>query len=457
VRIDPGDFNEINRSAVKSPRYVIEVATDFLSTSFWYVTSHADCYLPSGLTNSSPNVYSGLISKISGTTQRIDPINASSTIGAIEITLTDSDGLTSRLQSLEGTYVDAAEGLKGRRVRIYMGFSEALFWEDYVLVATQVIASISYGEGQWAFSLSDIQRAMRTEIFDVAVTKLAATIMRDDRPTTVRVANTNQFTMYEQTAEFDDVIPSVGYFRIGDEIFRYTGKSNTTFTGVIRGMFGSVTQDHKVDTGKEAPDVTEFVHLQMPAPKLLYALLTGDLIGQPGKRLPEKWHMGINQAYIDYARLLSVSILAGWMNPDALDNRRANVYVRFQGLEKTDGKTFIEREILLLLGGFLVVSNDGSLRLTKMSNISASSEYVGVLNETNVVKAGTVVFDYQKIINNIRIQWAYDVVFKRFLKTNVLLDATSIGHHGKSNVKDLSFRGLYGTRSEEHTSELQSR
>ncbi len=438
MRADTDSFELKNKSASKDPRYTVEIAFDPANTDLHYFTSHADSATPAGAT-----VTSGVIKGLSGTSQSVSPEKALATIGTISFDVVDSGDA---VRSLQYTKLQFGKGLRGMRVRVYVGF-DGLAWADYSLIQTQIIESVSYSKGAYSFKCSDIQREARKNVFDFAETTLSASVGISD--TTVNVYNTSDFEALEHSSGFSDA-PSqtVFYFKIKDEIIRATGKTSTSFTGCTRGVLNTKAAVHNIDSSAATDRRTkleEYVYLELPASKLIYAILTGDLLGQ-STTLPASWHLGISTSYVRQSDFSDVGV--DWYDAS---NDANGVVLRFEGLGKQDGKKFIEQEILLLLGAFSPVYSDGALGLKRMVSVLSKSGYVTQLDESNVVSHSALTHDMPAIFNYIEIQWNWDDTKERFTRRNSLVDATSLAVNGQSKKLDFKFRGLHGSRSSTET------
>lgn len=434
MRSDTAAFAAKNQATSKDPRYTVELAFDSANTILAYFTSHSDAATPGGGTT-----FAGVLEGLSGTSQRIDPDKGNSTIGDIGFTVVDLAGAVS---DQLGAQLVLGRSTRLQRVRVYAGY-EGLAFADYTLLATQIVDAISLNDGAYRFTCADVQRIMRKDIFDLATTTLAASLT--DTDTTVQVYNTSAFDLVAHGTSYSDA-PSatVGYIRVDDEIIRYTGKTATTFTGCTRGVLNTRAAVHNVDAAA-APErrskVEEVVYLEMPAVKLAYAILTGNLEGQSGATLPSKWHLGVPTSYVRLADFTGIGADL-W---DTTDDAKGFV-ARFEGLTKTDGKQFIERELMLLLGTFMPIYNDGALGLRRMASVLAGAAYVAVLDPQSVVSHGDLKHDFGALHNAIQIDWNWELVQKRFTRTTVLLDADSVTVHGDAPTLKLAFRGLHGGR-----------
>lgn len=434
MRSDTAAFAAKNQATSKDPRYTVELAFDSANTILAYFTSHSDAATPGGGTT-----FAGVLEGLSGTSQRIDPDKGNSTIGDIGFTVVDLAGAVS---DQLGAQLVLGRSTRLQRVRVYAGY-EGLAFADYTLLATQIVDAISLNDGAYRFTCADVQRIMRKDIFDLATTTLAASLT--DTDTTVQVYNTSAFDLVAHGTSYSDA-PSatVGYIRVDDEIIRYTGKTATTFTGCTRGVLNTRAAVHNVDAAA-APErrskVEEVVYLEMPAVKLAYAILTGNLEGQSGATLPSKWHLGVPTSYVRLADFTAIGADL-W---DTTDDAKGFV-ARFEGLTKTDGKQFVERELMLLLGTFMPIYNDGALGLRRMASVLAGAAYVAVLDPQSVVSHGDLKHDFGALHNAIQIDWNWELVQKRFTRTTVLLDADSVTVHGDAPTLKLAFRGLHGGR-----------
>ncbi len=230
-----------------------------------------------GMTNVPGNVTQGVLTDISASTQRLFPDEGRSTIGTLSFSAIDlNSDLTADLRSQFTTYGSP----RGREVRVFTGdtsnFNELVRVETYV-----VDDAVAFERRGYSFRCSDRTREEKVSIFDKATTRLDATLAVD--ATTMTVVDSTGFETVAHTASFSDAPSStVGYLlvRKTGEIIRYTGKTATTFTGLTRGVLNTNAAEVVVDVGTASdrrPEIEEFIYLEMPAPHLLYAILTGSI------------------------------------------------------------------------------------------------------------------------------------------------------------------------------------
>lgn len=436
MRNDPPVYVIANEIPNKEPRYTIEIARNLSSTEFFYITSHEDSTTPDG-SDTIPGVVE--TRGISSTSQQLNPDEGRATIGRLTIRAVDVGGeLTEEFHELDS--------LRGRRVRVYMGYAlqdgGLTAWEDYTLAQTQIIDSVKFDRGAYVLQCSDVQRSARNDIFDLAETTLAQSISLGD--TVVEVYDTSKFQMLSHGPSYSDAPnQTVGYFKIGDMVVRYTGMTSTSFTGCTLGVLGTKAEAIEIDdeTDPERREkVEEFVYIELPGPKIAYALLTGSLYGE-GKSIPSGWHLGMSGQYVRTSDFVNIG--NDWWDPN--DDERGRI-LRFEGLKKTDAKKFLEQEIYLLLGAYSPVHSNGELGLRRMSSILADAPHVVYLDERHIVSHSDLTYDMGAIHNQIVIRWNWSDTRENYTRTNALVDAESISKHGAAPVKTMEFRGLHGSR-----------
>jgi len=425
MRTDPAAFAAANVASIKEPRFVVRI--DYASPV--YITSHV------GISGVSGTVIDGALLEPSIISQRLNPIDGRSEIGSASFSVVDLGGaLTDEIRSRLG----AASGLRDKQVAFFLGYA-GLAFSDFVLVGTQRVTEAQFDKGRYQISCADIQRSAKKDIFELAETTLAQSLSATD--TTVAVSSTAGFTAVFHGPTYSDAAnTTVGYVKIRDEVIRYTGKTATTFTGCTRGVLGTIAAAYEVDAATPAArreKVTEHVYLELPAVKIAYAILTGQLYGDAAT-LPASWHLGIDTS------LIRTSDFTG-IGGDLWDGANAGVVIRFEGLKKTDGKKFLEEEICRLLGVFMPVYADGAWGLRRAARVLSDAATVATLDESNSVQVGELVHDMDELHNVFRIFWNWNG--SDYTRTTALIDATSAATHGKADPLDLKFKGLYGGRA----------
>ncbi|WP_444907881.1 hypothetical protein ACJJIR_07625 [Microbulbifer sp. SSSA008] len=429
-------FDLHNQAPQRQLRLVIEIGYDLPL----YISSHTD--IP-GL---PANAILGTLKKCSSTSQKIIPEQGLAQIGAISFEVVD---IAAQLSYVLRDELEQGRGIKGSTVRLYQGFA-GLAWEDFRLEQTQIAEeSISYTNGIYRVRCRDIQREMRSDIFVLNSTRLAADFSKSD--VTLQVYDASSFEPNPHTSAYGDAPnQSVYYLKIkyqdGFEIVRATGKTDSSFTGCSRGLFGTYARDHILpeDSDDESGvEVEEFVYLEGPGPQLAYALLTGAILGTDDA-LPSNWHLGIDPSYV--VRDQFENIGSDWYKPS--DHSKGKI-LRFDGLEETDGKKFIETEINLLLGAFMPVNAAGQLGFRRMAGVLADSGSVATIGPDDVTSLGELKYSLAGVRNVFSVEWSW---FEqpgfdgKYLRTNHVLDADSIAVHGEAKQHTLAFRGLHNSR-----------
>ncbi len=406
----------------------------------YFLTSHPQA--DSAIITGAPVIYD-VIRDVSGTTQQLYPDEARATIGAMSFDVIDkSINITTKVY----TKLADGYGLKGKRARLYMGF-DGLTFSEYELRWTQIVDSVSFDSGAYAVRCADVNRSVRKDIFDLKTTNLSASI--DGSQSLIPVYSVTGFTAVAHGTSYSDAPSStVGYIKIDKEIIRWTSTTTDATLGLCfvadqRGALNTQAVAHTI-AANAAQDrktkVEEYVYLEMPAPKLAYAILTGTIYGQ-GATLPANWHLGISTDYVRLADFTGIG--SDWWNTA---NDSVGFNVRFEGLKKQDAKAFLEKEVYLLMGAFSPVYADGALGLKRMTGVTSGAAYVMKLDTSNVVSHGALQHDMARVMNNILIEWNWEDSEQRFTRSNLLIDSNSISTHGTAKLARLKFKGLHGSR-----------
>lgn len=426
MRTDAAVFAQANLADSKEPRFVVNIVYDVSSI---YITSQT------GISGVPGTVIDGALKDPSITSQTINPDDASAEIGSASFSLVDlGSAFTSAVRTQLGTN---GQGIRNRTVRFYLGYA-GLAFSDFVLLGTQMVTDVTYSKAAYQISCNDIQRSLKKDIFDVIQTTLSASIGATD--TTIGLTSVTGLTMVAHGTSYSDA-PSttVGYIKIKDEVIRYTGISSLNLTGCTRGALGTVAAAYTVDPATPSDrreKVTEYVYLELPAIDLAYRVLTGK--NSAGTVvMPANWHLGIDTALVDLAAFTGI-LNDLWDTTDPT----AGFRLRFEGLTKTDGKQFVEKEIYFPSGVYSPVLATGKLSLRRMTRIIQGGAPVATLNETNSISAGAIQNDLRSLHNFFRINWSYNG--KEFRRHTDFIDATSASKHGTALIFERSFKGLYG-------------
>ncbi len=432
MRQDVVEFERFNVAATKEPRYVIKLEYSVSSPHF---TSKK------GIANVPGVPVQGVLSKLSANSQQLFPEQGRTTIGGFSFETTDlvgavTDELRTQLQTND-------EGIRGRTVEVFKGFSDDFDDPEWLLINTYIVANVSHTGVGYRFQLTDITREMNDVVFEKKTTTLTLSISDSDSIFTVD-DTTDFITVFHPNSFTDGPGLTVGYLTMSSgEIVRYTGKTSTTFTGVARGRFGTRAQAIEVDAitpTDRQPKVEEFIYLEMPGPMLAYAIITGDILGtSPQAVLPAHWHTDVPQNFVRLSDFNDIG-------DDLFDPNDVTkgLILRFTHLSKTNGKAFVEKQIHLLQGTFSPIYSTGEIGIKRSNRILADAPFVKKLTDANITRLGALKHDQSKVINRFRIDWNW--TGEEFTRRNLFIDNDSITTHGEAAVKVLEFRGLNGSR-----------
>lgn len=428
MRADAPEFAAINEAGSKSPRFVVRIGYDVDSLA---VTSHDDV-----ADVTAGTVLLGMLAEPTVTTQRLKPDEAVAEIGSASFALIDAESeFTTEVRErlLDG------EGLRGKRVEFFVGY-QGLDFDQYQLIATQTVSQATFNNGRYVVSCLDIQRSLRTEVFEPVATTLAAAIGATDA--TITLTSTSGLQLIQHNAAYSDAPGAlVGYVKIKTEIIRYTGIAGNQITGCTRGVFNTVAAGYAVDLAapsERREKVTEYIYLELPGAMLAYAVLTGKLYGT-ADTLPANWHLGIDEDLVRVGDFTGIG--ADLWNPA---DPSAGFPLRFEGLGRTDGKRFLEKEVYLPQGLFSPVYSDGTLGLRRMIRLREDAAIAITLDESNVVGYSDLDHDMRALHNAFVVNWSWNGT--EFRRTTSFLDADSAVKHGAAETLTLNFKGLHGAK-----------
>lgn len=396
-----------------------------------YLTSHE------GMSNVPGVVIEGCIEGLSSSSQQLHPDEGRFTIGSMTLTVADLAG--SVTDELRSQFLENLAAARGREVRVFEGESDD--FTQLTRQETYVIDSVEFENGAYVFSCSDRSRELRDTIFDNASTRLRATLSATEEGL-LAVQSTEGFQMVQHTASFSDAPDQIiGYVRIKKtgEIIGYTGIQPDSFTGLVRGRFGTLAQEVLHDDDAEPdrqPEITEFIYLEMPAPQLAYAIMTGVIPGT-SSTLPESWHLGVSPSSVALQDFETI----GEDLYDPNDFTKGLV-LKFDYLTRTDGKRFIEEQLHLLMGTFSPIDENGVIRLRRLTRVIGSSAASFILDADHIISTGALQHDQSAVVNDVEIQYNWDGQTEEYSRTAKFLNGTSIGIYKRPLSRSFSFRGL---------------
>ena len=445
MRSDNANFKVLNDLPSRELRYYVRISFDTAMTENKFFTSHSDIDLTS--ITASANIFADALGKnITSTSQTINPRKATTQIGNFNFSLIDRDGT---IQTEIKNQLDNLRGLRLKTVKVYAGYKD-LAVTDFVEISTQIIKEVTEKNGKLNFRCSDIQRQLKTQIFQPNTTNIAATVGLND--TKVYVTSHTKFEGCTHTSSFSDGwnagLPNQEYFyfKIGEEIIRCTSKNNDGtpyFVVEKRGALGTLPAEHVYDGSSSSvnqPLVTEVIYLELPAPKLAYAIMTGSIYGT-AHTIPSNWQLNIDTAYINTSSFVNIGKDLWDTTTD--DN---GLILRFVDEQKIDGKKFVEEQIFLPCGITPIISNDGQYGVKRMSTLLHDAPYQVLLDEKNIISHSELTHNMNEVINVIKLYWDYNFHKKDYDRLNVLSDSASQATHQKNVDYTIKCRGLHNSR-----------
>jgi hypothetical protein len=145
---------------------------------------------------------------------------------------------------------EVVEDILGRRCRVWYGFNNTAYKDDYLIIFRGVIDSVEAAPGLITFSIAHPDTKKKSTVFQKASNQLNGAI--NNAVTTITVDDTSDFFTrvtgpdgsYDSMAKF--------YIKIDDEIIQYTGLTGTTFTGCTRGALNTSAASHSDNANVES-------------------------------------------------------------------------------------------------------------------------------------------------------------------------------------------------------------
>lgn len=183
------------------------------------------------------------ISMTAGTTTRITQIvrqdkGDGESISSIQIALVDKNNELSKLFQ-PGNIIDDT---LGRKAKVWLGFENTAFVEDFIVCFRGYIDQIEVGPGLWTINIIHSDNRRRADLFIPKETALTSGI--DGSQTTIPVTATSEFLLPKLGPDGSYSSMYESLIQIDDEVIRYTGYNATNFTGCTRGYLGTANVAH---------------------------------------------------------------------------------------------------------------------------------------------------------------------------------------------------------------------
>jgi len=376
-------------------------------------------------------------SSIGSMSQTVDPINGVSSIGSLDITITDHDNLVSDIIKAADT---AGHGLRRQRLSIYMLY-KGMDWADKVVVRTMQINDLRLSAlNEYKLTAADVQRQLQKTVFNPYATVLAGAIIGTGAITPAVVDSRNFFATTQQ------VHGLCGFVKIDDEIMRWTVNSGTVLTiaAADRGLFGSVAATHS-----NGAKVSEIIVLQENPVTMALKVMqsTGEGSNGAWDVYPARWGCGMDSDNdVNVAEWLEVGkLLVGLSATPAAGDGVQFEFVFDQGVE---AKKFVEDMLLKILGAFGFVHGDGRYGIRAYSDLSnAAKENASfVADQNSVIKWGDLTYNYNDLANQVWIE--YDEAVKlsgKYIRNAIFIDSVSIKKWGEARQLKYAAPGIIPT------------
>lgn len=175
--------------------------------------------------------------------QKVEPEQGRAAISMMTLAFIDLDGYMTQVIS-PGVILD---DILGKPVRIYLGYAQLSFPEDYFTVFRGYVTSTVSAASYISLQLSDASLKRRTQVFLTG--KAKTTAVMNSVQTSITLTNTTDF--YEQIigpgGGYDSSVKT--YLKIEDEYLQYPAGpiSALTVAGLVRGSRGTAAVAHAAD------------------------------------------------------------------------------------------------------------------------------------------------------------------------------------------------------------------
>ncbi len=174
------------------------------------------------------------------------------TISSMQIALIDKNEEVSNLITPGQVVTDVL----GRSAKVYFGFENTAFPDDYSIIHQGIIESIKSRPGLVTLNVNAADNKKKSSLFEQVETDLTASITSGST-----VANVTSTTDFLQKVVGPDLVTTDSalrtYIRIDDEIIEYQTKTTTQFQTLTRGTLGTTAASHS--SGARVSNVTRLV------------------------------------------------------------------------------------------------------------------------------------------------------------------------------------------------------
>lgn len=162
----------------------------------------------------------------------------SSNTQTLRVALQDKSGTISELIS-PGVIVD---DILGRKVKVWYGFANSAWKEDYVLIFRGIIGDVQSAPGRVVFTLSHPDRKKNQAIYNSFEGKLNEPL--DASETTITLVSTTNLLSKITGPDGSVDTAYKHYIRVDDEIIEFAAISGNDLTGCTRASLGTTAATH---------------------------------------------------------------------------------------------------------------------------------------------------------------------------------------------------------------------
>ncbi|HLP97497.1 MAG TPA: hypothetical protein VK149_03530 [Sideroxyarcus sp.] len=372
---------------------------------------------------------------IGSMSQQVDPINGVSSIGSLNLAVTDYHGMVSDIIQAADA---AGHGLRRQRISIYMLY-RGMSWADRALRCTMQINDLRLtSNNEYRISCADVQRLTQKTVFNPAQTTLSGPLASSGA-ISVAVLDARKFNAGTSVS-----YGTSGFFKINGEIMRWDTRTDTAFSvsAVGRGMFGTTPTAHA-----QGDKVDEIFYLnENPITMALKIMESSGTAGAKGAHdaYPATWGCAMAAGIdVDQDGWLRIGELLTGLSPSHLaSDGNQFEFVLDKGVE---AKKFIEDNILKIIGAFGFVRGDGLYSIKAYSDLSnaAKENAVATLDRNAVVKWGDLTYNYNDLANQIWIEYdEFPKLSGKFVRNAIFVDSVSIKKWGAAKQLKYSAFGI---------------
>jgi hypothetical protein len=377
--------------------------------------------IPGGLDISNERALLGMPE---GVKASISPDEGKSDIGDIQIDLVNKNNLISKMFS--------TIPMKNRKATLWAGYENipaSSYEEEFVglIKGWKPDSNLQ----NYTLKISDMRRTYRKGLFtQIGKTRLNGSL--NNSATAISVNSTVAASAGDR--KFTD--PASGYdiktyLQINDEIMGPVyAMSATGFSVTARGVFATIAASHS-----DEDDVTEIIVFDSrnPITMILQLMTSTGATGSNGTYdvLPSHCGFAIAQALVDVTTFESER-----------DDWTSTYTIGFVIKETDDdGKSWMEKELLRMVGGYIIVDRHGILTL-RMYHRQALADSLQV-DSDDIVKIVSYNPGHNNIINQILTEYSKTPLNDKFRELWEDINADSISKHGAMPLLTTEFQGIH--------------